>query len=269
VLTSNNGRWEAIVPVGENITITYALSCAQTESQSVNVTDTKFDVGTHVTSSANYVPYQISGQIRDCNGSLIEEGFLKIRSKRINKTLYIDSSTFNLSFPLCEGDLVDLSCTTVTADYETTILENVPYNIDLSSIYLCNDIKDNYLILNIDGFVRKYTSFEKTINNEIIQIGASSFSLPVFLKFGHANMVGMLDNKKANIVWVDDQIAGYGVSLSCPTSSECGFTNAEIIYWGQNGNLVKGRFEGRFWLKTLNPIGAQYKNISGEFQIKQ
>jgi hypothetical protein len=81
-------------------------------------------------------------------------------------------------------------------------------------------------------------------------------------------MVGMLNNKKANIVWVDDQIGGYGVSLSCPTSSECGFTNVEIIYWGQNGNLVKGRFEGRFWLKTLNPIGAQYKNISGEFQIK-
>ncbi len=269
VLTSNNGRWEAIVPVGENITITYALSCAQTESQSVIVTDTKFDVGTHVTSSANYLPYQISGQIRDCNGGLIEEGFLKIKSKSINKTLYIDSSTFNFSVPLCEGDLVALSCTTVTADYETTILENVPYNIDLSSIYLCNDIKDNYLILNIDGFVKKYTSFEKTINNEIIQIGASSYALPIFLKFGHTNMVGKLDHKKANIAWFDDQIAGYGVSLNCPTSSECGFTNVEIIYWGQNGNLVKGRFEGRFWLKTLNPVGAQYKNISGEFQIKQ
>jgi|JI7StandDraft_1071085.scaffolds.fasta_scaffold00473_14 hypothetical protein len=269
VLTSNNGRWEAIVPIGENITISYTLSCAQTESKSINVTDTKFDVGTHMTSSSNYVPYQISGLIKDCNGGLIEEGFLKIRSERINKTLYIDSSAFNFSVPLCEGDLVSLSCTTITADYETTTLDNVPYYIDLSSIYLCDDFKDNYLVLNMDGFIRKYTSFEKTVNSEIIQIGASSFDSPIFLKFGHTNMVGQIDNNKANIVWYDEQIAGYGVSLNCPTSSTCGFTNVEITYWSQNSNLAKGRFEGRFWLKTLNPVGAEYKNISGEFQLKQ
>jgi hypothetical protein len=269
VLTSNNGLWEAIVPMGENITVTYALSCDQTESKSVKVIDKKMDVGTHVTSSPNYVPYQIKGQIRDCNGGLLEEGFLKIRSERINKTLYIDSSTFSFTIPLCEGDLVSISCTTITTDYETTILENVPYQIDLSHIYLCDDIKDNYLVLYIDGFVRKYTSFEKTINSEIIQIGASSFDVPIFMKFGHKNMVGQIDNNKANIAWYDEQIAGYGVSLNCPTSTTCGFTNVEITYWGQNGNLVKGRFEGRFWLKTLNPVGAEYKNISGEFQLKQ
>jgi len=269
VLTSNNGRWETIVPEGENIEIIYELNCTQTATIPIKPAGASFDAGTHFTTSGQLVPYQMSGQIQDCNGSSIEEGFLKIRSGNVSKTLYIDSTYFDFTIPLCDGNLVSLSFTTVSSEYETTLLENVPYTIDLATVYLCKDIKDDYLILNIDGHIRTYTNFDKIINDEIIQIGASPFASPVFLKFGHDHTVGNLNKNKANIVWYDDQIAGHGVSLNCPTSTDCGFTNAAITYWGQNGKLIKGKFEGRFWLRTINPVGAQYNNISGEFQLKQ
>lgn len=268
VLTSNNGRWEAIVPLGENVTVTYASMCAPPENINLVVTSRNFEAETHFTTSSSLVPYRISGQIKDCNDSFVEEGFLKIKTENIDKTLYIDSSYFDFRVPLCDGDIVSLHVSSTSADQQTTTLEQVPLNLDLASLYLCEDIKDNYLVLNVDGFIKKYINLDKNVNNQVIEIGTLSFSTPIFIKFLHNNAVGNLDTQKANIVWNDDQIGGYGIELNCPSSNNCGFTKVEITYWGQNGNLVKGRFEGRFWLKTLNPLGAEYKYISGEFQIK-
>lgn len=267
VITTNNGKWEALLPKGQNLEISYISACATTSKTQILLSENTVFAGIHQTTTDDIKPYVLSGRFEDCEGNALPSGFIKIQSSQINQTLFIDSSSFLITLPLCKNDPVDITFTNAASDFETHTFVNIPERFVLETIFLCPDLKENYVVMRLDGDHTIYTGFQKTVTESLIQIGGGLFSEKIFLKFGHQNIAGNLPLNKANISWLDEEIAGYGVDLKCPTSSNCGFTDVEITYFDQNRKILRVRFEGRFWLRTLNPVSADFKNISGEFQL--
>src|SRR5690606_31708060 len=78
-----------------------------------------------------------------------------------------------------------------------------------------------------------------------------------YFRFVHQATESVLANESANIVWQDPNFSSAGIEIDCPTSQSCGFEKIELTSYPETG-WIRGRFTGRFWTRTYQPLTAKY-----------
>ena len=175
----------------------------------------------------------------------------------------------NLEQNICSGDKAKL--TIIGNDIQGKTFNIIENSIDLDNYILCSQASDEYLLIRDDqGNKILYNQLESTINaNNIIIDYIKSDEQKLNLRFNHNNVQGLINPISANLVWHDFAFGNKGIVFNCPSANDCGFNMLQLTYINASNEYVRGKFAGRFWIKTSNPVTASYKNIEAEFQIRR
>lgn len=271
VYTTNAGAWAVLLPAETNCVATVSLPCGTDR-------DIPFEVGDHTTAqvSINITESAVTnallqGSIRGCSGEQIDDPMLIVEGAA-PQFFFPSESDFSVYFPSCNGALVDVQgVSQQSLESGPSISWKSTDTIRLQTVFACDAARDEYLYLTVDGDQKLYWDMNSafTMQDRVLIENGSSDPNAEFQLFISGEMAGEYEDTKLNILFDDPQLGSRGFSLYCPTaSSGCGFTKFEITHFPEAaGQWIRGYFQGRFWIKTYNPLTAGYRDVSGEFQV--
>ena len=142
--------------------------------------------------------------------------------------------------------------------------------IRIYSTLACEKANNEYLSLSVSDEQKIYWQLASQSDGDRLII-ANDMADPDldFQVFIEGMNEGAYADQMLNIIFEDMALGSRGYSLYCPTAtSGCGFKNFTITHFAEEeGQWIRGVFEGKFWIKTFNPLTAGYRNVKGEFQV--
>ncbi len=147
-------------------------------------------------------------------------------------------------------------------------------DVSFRNIYTCNQIEmDGYFNLNIDNNEKLFRITESKYNDgrtELKLYDEENINTEFSLWFSGKESRQYTDNE-LNIFFKNLNISDSVYETNCSNSTEgCGFEKFYIYNYGnKKGDWIKGTFEGRFWIKSYNPLNAAYKKVKGDFLVKR
>lgn len=269
ITTTNSGKWECLLPKDETIKISLQHECISSPSKTLISSNKINDAGTIDFVSNNIEIVTIKANLKNCNDQSINNAILIIETKKTRNHLLVTNAFLNIEQNICSGD--DAKVTIIGNGIQGKTFNIIENSIDLDNYILCSQASDEYLLIRDDqGNKILYNQLESTINaNNIIIDYIKSDEQKLNLKFNHNNIQGLINPILANLVWHDFAFGNKGIVFNCPSANDCGFNMLQLTYINASNEYVRGKFAGRFWIKTTNPVTASYKNIEAEFQIRR
>lgn len=273
VFTSAQGKWFAFLPAETDISAEVKAACGpiatfniKTQNASIENLKTTLDNSSHLFA-------RVVGQVKDCNGDLNMDYILKNHTDNTTYYFAIGSST-DIYVPVCGNEEVTLSTSSMDGNEEGNMVTwRVEDSIQTGSWFACDKAKNPYFNLIIDGTNKMYwqTKTQKNSDGRWSVDLLDEQSNVVMTIFVPDDGIGKKADNRLNILLREKSFEGQGYEIFCPTSTQgCGFEHFEITHFNfQNDDLIRGYFKGRFWVKTLSPLTAGYKNVEGEFQVKK
>lgn len=269
--TTNAGHWQVLLPAETEIRFNVPMPCRAP----VELTATTPASATMTMPISLEVPevrnVAWSGTIRNCQAAPISGGFL-VPEEDVRKVVYQPAADLQFRTLACPGDTIRIQAVDVVSYAGgPTIPWPVKDTIDMGSVFACTEAGEEYLYLSVSGEEKMYWDLRSAMTNEMRLLiedpnaaDGSDFRLLVS---------GMEPREYAdtelNIVFEDMGLGQKGYSLYCPTSTDgCGFTRFTMTHFpAASGQWIRGRFEGRFWIKSFNPLTAGYRPVACEFQV--
>ncbi len=268
IFTTNSGAWAAMVPSDMQGTIEISLPCGNQYVHSFISEEKSFNVPLVVHQETCFNT-AYSGTLRNNKAEALK-GIIVLRGKNPN-FYYADDLVFNYNVPTCQGDLNGIQGIDIASGQSGPVIYwNAADSIELHSVFACEEANDEYLSLEVSGESKMYWDLKTSINQSrlIIEEGVSEAELHLKL-FISGMKEGEYQNTELNIEFEDLYLGSRGYSLYCPTSPYgCGFTKFVITHFAaQQGQWIRGYFEGLFWIKTFHPLTGGYRPVRGEFQV--
>ncbi len=271
IYTTNSGSWAILLPAETSCVASVKLPCGDEQQVSFDVpNEPSFEMPVSV-QSTEVINSFVKGVVRGCGAEVIVDPLLIIKGSY--KQFYFPSeSEIGLFYPTCTMSSMELQA----IDQENQesgpgITWDSRDTIDIHSAFACSAAKDEYLFLEVAGDRKMYWDMSSayTIHDRVLietNDNAPDVNFQVFIS---GAMVGNYEDSKLNILFEDMQLGTRGFSLNCPTAtSGCGFTKFTITHFPTvSGQWIRGHFEGRFWIKTFQPLTAGYRDVSGDFQV--
>ena len=260
--TNGGGFVSGIIPFNEVLTVgIYDPICnAEVFTQELGpfTSDGKESIDINFSSNPQVKVVNLSGTFLDCNGALINQGFVSTTAGTHHE---LNNGVLNnVSFVTCADqisvtafDLVEFTSST-TQDY---LINQNPTNINLGTVTVCDAIGE-FITANINGqtytFIENPTSITNWNNSTVLN--------------------AQLLNESADIRWgsidLTGNVGGGGASFYLTNSFY--YSNAPLMInvteYGPNvGDFIKGTYEGTFLDEdngVLPPI-----TITGSFAIKR
>ena len=267
--STNTGKWECMVPKQKDIKIEIQHECITSNEINIVSSEKINDIGLRNIETSEIKPISIKAIIKDCDANNISDAMVLIKSGNYNSHIFIPSSSFDISHYVCNSSDVEVSV--IGNGIRSLPFKVFDDKINLDNLILCNAINESYLLLKDDsGNKIRYSDVSNNFSNKKIIINYSkSNESTLNLSFNHNNKEEIITPLKSNLIWTEAGFGNKGIVFNCPTSDDCGFTSFEITYLNTESEYIRGNFTGRFWIKTINPVTATYKNIEGEFQIRR
>ncbi len=218
---------------------------------------------------------EIKGQLMNCNGEALEEGFLLTLSGKESVFLPVVSSSgeFNLQLPSC-GE-TSLSLTVLD---QGTQVSTYPLNLTAASsintgpLLICENLPEEYIWMKVEGNIAIYPTPTASLNGSSnTQVNFEDGQGNQFSLRFQGQEAGPYTDEMINLVWNAPTLGENGYSFYCPNSTDgCGFTTFEIFEYGENEDQwIRGAFKATLWMQTINPPVAGYKEVEGIFQLKR
>lgn len=207
---------------------------------------------------------QVNLEVVDCNLKSVEKAFLKHVSNGIEK-VYLVGNRENISVNLQNSQ----------THYFSIIVENIKSKalqytgedvIQLGKQVYCNDKFPSYFIAESDNGVKIFTEVQLEIIGEDAVILAKDGLEEFRLKFDNKG-TGSYSNSQVNYSFQLPNSMDY--ALECfETKSGCGTQSFDLLKFDSiPGALVKGDFEGEFWISSITQSNVGYRKLSGAFQF--
>ncbi|MBK8625677.1 MAG: hypothetical protein IPN86_09020 [Saprospiraceae bacterium] len=274
ISTSTSGYWSAFLPAQSTIPVAISAGCGDiynfvVETSNVEMTNLKIDL-----TEKRSLFSQLKGKVKDCKGQNVSNYILTNLSST-NEFYYANGNNIDLWVATCDQPNVSLITSDLSGDEEGDKIDWVVTDIiETGTWFVCSQAKNPYFNLIIDGENKMYwdTKSSKNMDGRLViqalQNGTSEIPLNIILP---DNGIGEKMDNQLNILLKEKSFEGKGYEVYCPTSTQgCGFEKFVITHFDNNEDqIIRGYFKGRFWVKTLEPLTAGYKNIEGEFQVKK
>ena len=271
IFTSAQGKWFAFLPADTDVRADVTAACGPIATFNIKTQNTPIEnLKTSIdNSSQNFA--KIVGQVKDCNGDLNMDYILKNHTDQTSYYFAKGSST-DIYIPMCGSEEVTLSTSSIDGSEEgNKVTWRVEDIIQTGTWFVCDRAKNPYFNLIIDGTNKMYWQTKTQKNSDgrwsiDLKDEQSNVVLTIFVP---DDGVGEKADNRLNILLREKSFEGQGYEIFCPTSTQgCGFEHFEITHFDfQNDDFIRGYFKGRFWVKTLSPLTAGYKNVEGEFQL--
>lgn len=271
IFTTNSGKWEALVPAGEELSYTYDLPCfAGSKTIGPSTTDILLptDSPSETTQSTRF-----TGRLLNCLGQKIDNGFLQVEGNDFYKTIYLEGGSIDFVLPHCQSDKITVRAYDAETGESGSQIEWKPgFDNQMYNVFACAQMSEPYFeIHNNEGSVI-YTQLLQTKVQDRIQLQAknSNSGNNVLTLVFPASQPGSQPNGSINLKWYDSSFADKGISVNCDNSINCGFENFDITHLSElQDGWVRAHFRARMWSKILNTLEAGYVEVEGSFQIKR
>lgn len=270
VHTTNTGAWAIQLPSETSCQIAIQFACGDTQEISL-VTNSENEMVANLDILNDEIEnVLIKGTTRDCGANPLADNFTIVNGP--SETIFFsEASEINIHVPSCISGSMDISSYNA-ADGQSgpSVAWPAADTIDIHSSFACNQARDEYLSLLVSGEKKMYWNLKTDLDGDrmIIEDDGSIPDLD-FKVFVEGLSAGLYDDTMLNILFEDMNLGTRGYSLYCPTAtSGCGFTEFTITHFAETeGQWIRGHFEGKFWIKTFNPLTAGYRTVAGEFQV--
>lgn len=269
--TSNEGRWEAAVPAGIGVSYRYDLECF---GQSIAVKPSNIDVDLPPDSpSAVMQTSHFKGNILNCEGRAMSNGFLQLKGQNLDKVLFIEQGSFDFILPHCSSN--EISARVFDAE-SGEIGEWVEWSSGVQNqfynLFACSKLKGFFLEVHSMDASASYTALEQKLIGDRLELKAKDElnADNVFTITFPIGQSGLQAPDRVNLVWKDNNYAGKGIAVNCSYSNSCGFESLDITQLSeQAGGWVRARFKAKLWAKINATLQAGYVNVEGSFQFKR
>lgn len=270
VHTTNNGIWAIQLPSSTACQISIQFPCGNTQEISL-VTNSENEMVANLDILNDEIEnVLIKGTARDCGANPLADNFTIVKGTT-ETHFFSEAPEINIYIPSCISGSVDISSYNA-ADGQSgpSVAWPAADTIDIHSSFACNQAREEYLSLVVSGEKKMYWNLKSELEgNRIIIEDDGSIPDLDFKVFVEGLSEGLYDDTMLNILFEDMNLGTRGYSLYCPTAtSGCGFTEFTITHFAETeGQWIRGHFEGKFWIKTFNPLTAGYRTVIGEFQV--
>jgi len=271
IYTTNAGHWQVLLPTETDARFVVPMPC----QASLEIPFTTPDAATMTFPLSLEAPgvrnIAWGGTIRNCQADPVQGGFL-VPEEDGRKVIYQPESEVNFRLLACPGEKIRIQAVDPeTSDGGPVIPWSTQDTVHMGSVFTCAEAAGEYLYLSVSGERKMYWDLRSAViagMRLLIEdpngVNGSDFRLLVS---------GMESRDYAdtelNIVFEDMGLGQKGYSLYCPTSTEgCGFTRFTLTHFPDSaGGWIRGHFEGRFWIKSFNPLTAGYRPVTCDFQV--
>lgn len=270
VHTTNTGAWAIQLPSSTTCQISIQFPCGDTQDISL-VTNSENEMVTTLEITNDKIEnVLIKGTARDCNANPLEGNFT-IAEGTTETLLFSDHPEINTHIPTCiNGEIAISSYNPLDGESGPSVTWPAADTVDIRSSFACIQAREEYLSLVVSGEKKMYWNLKSELDGSrmVIEDDGSIPDLD-FKVFVEGQAQGLYDDTMLNILFEDMNLGTRGYSLYCPTAtSGCGFTDFTITHFAEaEGQWIRGYFEGKFWIKTFNPLTAGYRTVAGEFQV--
>ncbi|MBK7222797.1 MAG: hypothetical protein IPH94_16245 [Saprospiraceae bacterium] len=271
LFTANSGKWEALIPTGEEVSYTYDLPCFA-EAKTIGPSGVDILLSTD-SPTQNTQNTRFTGQLLNCLGQKLDNGFLQVQGNDFYKTIYLEGGSIDFVLPHCQSDKISVRAYDAETGESGSQIEWKPgVDNQMYNVFACTQMAEPYFeVHNGEGSVI-YTQFNQIKVQDRVQLQAKNINggnNELTLVFPAAQQ-GIQPNGSINLIWNDSSFAGKGISVNCANSINCGFEKFDITHLAdvQDG-WIRAQFKARMWSKILNTLEAGYVEVEGSFQIKR
>jgi hypothetical protein len=271
IYTTNTGAWALQVPSETAFTAHVLLPCGTEQTVSFTTpADDEMQTALSVVDDDTEVA-SVLGIARDCNLNPLNDQLVIFESES-RTVIFSPDPAIHFPVPVCKNGSVSVtSINMINGQTGPSIEWPAADTIRIYSSMACTDAQDEYLSLFVSGEQKIYWSLKTELapgDRLLIEDDGNEPDLD-FQVFVEGFSTGAYQDNMLNILFEDMHLGAKGYSLYCPTaSSGCGFTTFTITHYPeQTGEWIRGHFEGKFWIKTFNPLTAGYRPVEGDFQV--
>lgn len=271
IYSTNKGAWALQVPSETTCTAHIQLPCGTEQLLSFTTpADSEMQTTLSVVNDETEVA-SILGIGRDCNLHPLNDQLI-VFENGFNTVIFSPDPEINFPVPVCKnGSVTVTSINMIDGQTGPSIQWSAADTIRIYSSIACTDAQNEYLSLFVSGEQKIYWNLKTELapgDRLLIEDDGNEPDLD-FQVFVEGFSTGAYEDNMLNILFEDMHLGTKGYSLYCPTaSSGCGFTSFTITHYPeQAGEWIRGHFEGKFWIKTFNPLTAGYRLVEGDFQV--
>ncbi len=240
-------------------------------------TDT--DLGTIAVNSTNMDIITVSGNVVDCDGNTVSNGYLKIAFSNKSRTFSLEEDgSFDISLDLCEG--AEPVLTVVDLDNQLTsspiTISGASTNTELGEITTCEELSE-YILLDIEGQEQVLFVKEQIYIDSLLATGGfiggyhvSSDSLIYTIILILETNTPFEENVNYSLdhfEYSSEDATNNNILLNLTSNSNNG-DNVTINFTTCNDDLKAGSFEGT--VSNMNPTTGEtieQVQISGSFRL--
>lgn len=273
--TDNNGYFNGKMPASEELFFSIKLGDCSFDIGSVYGPFTSnTNLGVINASNPDIEIVEISGNIIDCSGNPLTNGFVKFTLGNQTTFQYLnDESEISFSMANCD-EATGLLVTGINMnDFQQSdpLTFPVSSSIDLGEIVACGNGLDEYFILTINGDSRTFP-FISHDNDAQAEPGATWILVEDtnqdFLIYGfNGNKVGVYDDDGIDIFYGSVTFPNLGVLDQECGGVPCGPTELIITEYGQIGEKIKGTFSGIATFINNSGPNLEDASYSGSFEF--
>jgi hypothetical protein len=271
IYTTGAGAWQVQLPAETDIAITVPMPCGEAMTVET-VTTSEHDIAWPIMlTNPNVTALTLTGTVRDCMAQPLSGAFL-LPDGDARRILYPAGAAIETGMLACTSASISIQAVDPTLDQAgASVTWPALDTVDLGNVFACSAAADEYLLLTVSGEAKMYVNLRSSITpqSRLLIEDSDPVDPAAFQVFISGMEARDFTDGELNIVFEDMHLGQKGYSLYCPTASGgCGFTSFTITHYPDvPGEWIRGRFEGRFWTKSFNPLTAGYRPITGEFQV--
>lgn len=264
---SFKGNFMIAAPANTSVKLALKNGCDEiAHTESIDILEENIDDKTIALPAAQH----IKGQIKNCQNEIVEQSFFFLGNDQF---IYSPTGKLDEWVLPCNQDMELYAASTLSEQIAQPFSWKATDENHIQSIFLCDDVKDSYIMLAVDDDVSFYdmsstASIDGRLTIEATNDAQSNFE---FLLKVTTLGTGAVNDNEINITLFDAELGNEGYSLYCPNSTAgCGFENFEVTHYGTSSEeWITGTFEGTFWMLTTNnsPQVAYNRKIIGEFRL--
>ncbi|MDF1696769.1 MAG: hypothetical protein P1U56_13090 [Saprospiraceae bacterium] len=267
ICTTEKGKWIGLLPENEDVNLNLINPCEETVQTLTLGIDLEDVQGENLIIEDNDNYQLLDMTILDCEGNVVTNPILDVSNDSGIDNYFFTSQYADRWISVCD-EFTIAPINESTGEEGTEFDWSTDITGDLGVLTACDEFKDGYSWIKIQGEERFYPAF--TINQDGERTILEEPDGIVKLYFKGIDE-GVYDVDEVNIFINDPNFGDKGYYIKCENSPVgCGidYFNVTHLDTGENG-MIRAAFSGDVWMQTLSPQVAGIFKVEGVIVIKR